>query len=285
LPGGGQCAPRYDRKDIDNNLTTDLLIHNGATGETQVWYMNGINRTGFDNFDPFLNLPDSQPWRLLGVGDFNQDGHPDILIHNIDSGAFQAWYMDGINRTSWGDFDPYLSVPDSTGWRVVGIADFNHDGRIDIVIHNGVTGETQIWYMNGINRTSFDNLDASLNVADSSGWRPVGTGDFNLDGQVDFLWHNGDTGEIQVWYMNGITRASFDNFDPYFNIPDSTGWRLVGTDDYNFDGRPDLLWHNGDTGGTQAWYMNGINRTDFADFDPYLSIPDSSGWRFLNPTQ
>lgn len=33
--------------------------------------------------------------------------------------------------------------------------------------------------------------------------------------------------------------------------------RLVGSRDFSGDGRTDLLWHNGSTGATQIWHMNG----------------------------
>jgi hypothetical protein len=34
-----------------------------------------------------------------------------------------------------------------------------------------------------------------------------------------------------------------------------------GTDDFNQDSHPDILWHNSSSGETQVWYMNGSNRS------------------------
>jgi hypothetical protein len=36
-------------------------------------------------------------------------------------------------------------------------------------------------------------------------WRIAGTNDFNQDGSADILWHNGTTGETQMWLMNGVS--------------------------------------------------------------------------------
>ena len=36
-------------------------------------------------------------------------------------------------------------------------------------------------------------------------WRIVGTNDFNHDGSADILWHNGTTGETQMWLMKGLS--------------------------------------------------------------------------------
>jgi hypothetical protein len=34
--------------------------------------------------------------------------------------------------------------------------------------------------------------------------KPIGT-DFDGDGKPDILWRNSSTGEVMVWYMNGVT--------------------------------------------------------------------------------
>ena len=34
-------------------------------------------------------------------------------------------------------------------------------------------------------------------------------------------------------------------------------WGIAGTGDFDGDGKSDLLWHNGGTGATELWEMNG----------------------------
>ncbi|HEY7370910.1 MAG TPA: FG-GAP-like repeat-containing protein [Polyangia bacterium] len=262
--------------------TTNLFLHNGSTGATQVWTMRGTSRVSYADLAGYLNLPDSSNWRFVGAGDFNQDGQSDILIHNVNTGAFEIWYMNGATRTGWADFDSYLNLPDSTGWSVVGIADLNHDGTGDVIIHNGASGGTEIWYMNGGARTGYADLDPSLNISDSTGWHLVGTGDFNQDGNFDLVWHNGASGAFSVWYMNGTTRVSIGSLDYRFNFPDAAGWTIISTNDVSFDGRPDIVVRNGATGLVEVWYMNGFGRVDHATFDSYLDFPDSSGWQFVS---
>jgi hypothetical protein len=72
-------------------------------------------------------------------------------------------------------------------------------------------------------------LDSSLNIPDNTGWKIVGTDDFNGDGPPDILWHR-SIGESQVWFMNGATRAGAMNLD---TVPDPTGWQIVGTGDFD----------------------------------------------------
>jgi hypothetical protein len=255
--------------------------HNGLNGQTQVWHMSGSNRTGAFGLHSSLDTPDSSGWRPVGMNDFNKDGRTDILWHNGTTGEIQAWYMDGTTRIGPDQFHSSLNTPASSGWRIEGTNDFNHDGNPDILWHNGSTGDTQVWYMDGIIRIDFGDLDNLLDLPDSSGWRIAGTNDFNQDGNPDILWHNGSTGGSQVWYMSGIARIGAEDFHSSLNVDDSTGWRIVGTNDLNRDGKADVLWHK-TTGETQIWYMNGVVRTDFADFDASLNVPDSSGWRVIN---
>jgi hypothetical protein len=37
----------------------------------------------------------SPPWKVVGVGDFNGDGHADVLWFNSNTGALGYWLLDG----------------------------------------------------------------------------------------------------------------------------------------------------------------------------------------------
>jgi len=45
-------------------------------------------------------------------------------------------------------------------------------------------------------------------------WQIARLADFNGDGKVDILWRNQTTGDLLVWYMNGITRVSSSSSSP-----------------------------------------------------------------------
>ena len=38
-----------------------------------------------------------------------------------------------------------------------------------------------------------------------------------------------------------------------------TRWKIVGTNDFNGDGRMDLLWRHGASGENVVWFMNGVD--------------------------
>jgi hypothetical protein len=64
--------------------------------------------------------------------------------------------MSGTSLTG-GDYLAAVSDPD---WTIVGIADFDNDGNVDILWRNSSTGQNYVWFMNGTTLIGGDSLDA-----------------------------------------------------------------------------------------------------------------------------
>jgi len=258
-------------KDFDTDRRSDIIWHHGGNGLTQYWYMNGTTRTNYANLS--YTVADSSGWTFAGTGDFNRDGKADIVWHHGGNGLTQIWYMNGLTRTSYANLAN--TVSDASGWKFVAADDFNYDGKTDIVWHNGTTGYTQIWYLDdALNLLNWPSLDTRYLVTDASGWTFAGTGDFNHDGRTDVIWRQGSTGTMQMWYLNGVTMTTYANL-PY-TVSDASGWRFFSARDFNYDGKPDILWQQKTAGTIQLWAMDGLTRTSYNNL-PY-TVADSSGW-------
>jgi len=187
-----------------------LVWHHRDSGKTQIWQMDGhqlVRRAtvvGEDGVNPaFVGLP----FEIVGVSDLDGDGRADLVWHHRDTGETQIWFMDGHQLLRRGtvlgeDGNPaFVGLP----FEIVGVGDLEGDGRADIVWHHRDTGETQIWFMNEhqlIRRATVLGEDGQPAFVGPP-FRIVGVGDLDGDGQADIVWHHDQTGETQIWFMDG----------------------------------------------------------------------------------
>jgi hypothetical protein len=137
-------------------------------------------------------------------------------------------------------------------WAVVGTADFNNDGHVDILWQHLGTGRLAVWYMTGL-QLSQAVLLTNLPLT-GPGWRVVGLHDFNGDGNLDLLWQHVD-GWLALWRMQGLELVEATLLT---GLPlAGREWRVVAVDDFNGDGQADLLWQHG-TGRLALWRLQGL---------------------------
>ena len=218
-----------------------LQFQNAETPRTAIWYLNkNVLISGASN----PTLPSW--WFVVGVADFNRDGHPDYVLLDTGGGSRSViWYLSGrtlVGRANGPSVPP--RVPG--GWGLVGIGDFNGDGYPDYVLENANTRQTAIWYLNN-NVYVGGGFGPTL----PAGWALVGVADFNRDGHPDYVLENG-TGQTAIWYLSG--RALIGGaYGP--KLP-SGRWFLAATADFNGDGNPDYVLYNDNTRQTAIWYLN-----------------------------
>jgi N-acetylneuraminic acid mutarotase len=200
-------------------------------------------------------------------GDFDADGHTDILWHNQSTGQLYAWLMNGTTQSSGLFVTPPTVNP---VWQVRGIGDLDGDKRSDLLWHNQSTGQLYAWFMNGTSQSSGTFLTPSpVNLV----WQVQGLADFNGDGKADILWRNKSTGQLYVWFMNGITESSGTFLTPAA-VADPA-WQIRGLADIDYDGKVDIVWHNRTTGQLYVWYMDGGAQSWGSFLNP-ASVPQ---WR------
>src|SRR6185436_2682628 len=108
-------------------------------------------------------------------------------------------------------------------------ADFNADGRPDLVFRNFGTQKIEIWTMNGTNKTG--TIVPTPDQAVDVNWEIVAALDYDGDGDTDFLWYNWSSGKIVLWWMN----SAVQRVTGQFTNPAQAGannWKVLASGDY-----------------------------------------------------
>ena len=176
-----------DVGDFNGNGRADILWKNTTNGYLGLW---------MDGTDQWVALPASNlgaGQSIIGMGDVNGDGCDDILINS--NGVLGAWDISGIiNGTEktpvWSSF----GITIGSEWEVVGCADFDGNGKADIVLWRSDDG-----YIGTYMNCDANDFRGIYPGASKSEWGIPGFGDFNGDGCDDVLVRNLGSGALGYW--------------------------------------------------------------------------------------
>jgi len=222
------------RNDFNGDGRSDILWRN-VDGQMSNWL--GQANGGFvaNNANAAAVVPVA--WQIAATGDFNGDGRDDILWRNVD-GQISNWLATASGGYTPNNANAAAVVP--TAWHVVGTGDFNGDGRDDILWrHND--GTISNWL--GTAAGGFTPNDTNAAAPVPTAWHVAGVGDFNGDGRDDILWRN-DDGQLSNWLGTATGGFTPNNANAAAIVP--TAWQVIGTGDFNGDGRDDILWRHSD---------------------------------------
>jgi hypothetical protein len=206
--------------DFDADGRADLLWRHATSGENVVWFMNGPDLVG-GTFTTPTALVDVR-WQMVGTGDFNLDGSPDILWRHDTAGENVLWYMNGTVLTG-GTFTTPPSLED-VRWKMAGVGDFNRDGKPDVLWHHQLSGQAVLWYMDG--SVLIGGTFTQPNGLPNTDWRMVAVADYNGDDRPDIVWRHRVSGQNVVWFMHDATLIVGAFTNPS-TLPDQD-WKLVG---------------------------------------------------------
>lgn len=265
------------RHDFDGDGQADILLRNRNTGENLV---QQVNATNFE----FTNSGSIQPtisdasWQMITSGDFNGDGKDDMLWRNTSTGDNSIWLMNGLQLLAGASQNLTISAP--IGWTIAATADFNGDGKDDILWRNQSTDENAVWFMDGFRA---DNQYLSIRNTTQAGWKMAGAGDMDGDGKADIVWRNELDGRNAIWLMDGKeTKAT-----KFINTITDQNWQIKAIGDTNGDRKADIIWQNSNNGEVAVWFVDTTNTTvnnEYSTDGKFIMNPTNSSARMQVPT-
>lgn len=199
--GTGQYDPRnLVLRDFNNDGALDIL----ATERQQDTRLISILGNGDGSFANATEQRfDGGPLVDFHVADIDEDGIPDLIgrktttdIFNFDS-AWSRGVGDGTFETpvSLGSARFTFSLNQS---RPHDVLDLNDDGHLDFAIMNGLA--VQIYHSDGAGNFTLES-ELSVPSPGADGW--LRGGDFNGDGAMDLVYHDGFNSDINLLFGDG----------------------------------------------------------------------------------
>jgi hypothetical protein len=228
--------------DFDGNGKQDLAV---ASKTNNVSILLG---DGSGNFNPAATSPEAAGAgpESVAVGDFDGNGKQDLAIANISSNNVTILLGDGS-----GNFSPAATSPEGVGVspRFVVVGDFDGNGKADLAVANGYTGDVTILLGDGSGNFS---PAASSPVGVGSIPVSIALGDFDADGHQDLAVANNGVrqGNNAGDNSGGATILLGDgsgNFSAPATSPEAAGFgpRSVAVSDFDANGLQDLAVANG----------------------------------------
>lgn len=248
--------------DLDGDGRADFVLRNTTTGAVRGLLCAGTTVVEEGNITGVV----PEDYRLLAVVDTDGDGNDDILWKSATTGKVYGWLMHGLTKLDSGE------IGSTTGLTYLGAGDLDSDGDADLLWRN-TSFTVSGWLMNGLTiQSQADVANAGPVFAD---WSPTGMADLSGDGKADLLWRNTDTGQLNCWLMDGLTKGAGSG-----TVTSSVSlvYTVAALVDLDGDSKADIVWRNTNNGDVNAWLMDGLTKRS-GGFVRGVTLD----WRMVNP--
>ena len=198
---------------------------------------------------------------FLAVGDVNGDGVGDIITGTEVGGGPRVQAFDA--RTGATLLNYFAFDSNQRGGVRIAAADFNRDGRADVVATTGVGVQTRVRVIDSAGGTAL--TDYAPYEDAYTGGVYVAAGDFNGDGTPDVVVGADAGGGPRVQVFSGLTQTVLAGFFA-FDANDRGGAR-VAAKDVTGDGKADLVVSTGTAGKSGVKIFRATDLTQVESFD------------------
>ena len=225
--------------DLDRDGLMDVIACEAQEGK--VLWLRQVARGRFEE----IVLADHLPAPVhVEVADMNGTGHYDLLVscmsavfpNNDKIGSIVILENDGQQH-----FTPHVILENVARVTDVRAADFNGDGKLDLVVAEFGYDQGEVRLMERVGRWEFKsrillNLPGTINVL---------AADFNGDGKCDIAAVVSQQYE-EIFYFENQGAGNFSKKIIWGSTNEDYASSNIALCDLNRDGRPDILYTNGD---------------------------------------
>jgi hypothetical protein len=227
--------------DFNNDKNLDIVVTNSFTTNT-VSVLLGDGAGNFGGYGTFSTGTGvgrgTQPLSVV-VGDFNNDGKQDLATANFVDDSISILLGDGTGSFDLPKLIPYHYRSTYLGSTSIALADFNKDGKQDLVLNLADGDATKINKDIAMFQGNGDGTFTPLPNSIAAGATPssIVSADFNGDGRTDIVVSNLKSNFVSVITAN--PKNSFVNTNFTLN-PNTAAYFSAVVGDFNGDKKPDL---------------------------------------------
>ena len=197
-------------------------------------------------------------------GDYNNDGYPDLYVHETGPSRTEVIYRnnrDGtftriVEPTLQGGFGDYAAI-------FVAWADYDNDGLLDLLIPNDPY--SNLLFRNRGDGTFQRMVAPPLTSSGTGSWAPI-WGDYDRDGYLDVLVINTDLAPPNYvnWLYRNQGNGNFTKITSGPIVTEAGWWMGGGWVDYDEDGWLDLCLARYDAGKPGLYLCRNLGNGTFA---------------------
>jgi Bacterial lectin len=189
ITGGGVATPGSVWKvqgvgDYDGDGVSDLVFRNSNSNAIVVWGIDGTS--GLVVKTPYaISQTIGSSFKVVGSGKFDGNSTTDIIFRDDAADRTLIWTL-AKNGTTLTATPVEFALKPGSNWRIQGLADFNADGKTDIVWRDTNNSQISIWALDGAGAALLPGNAGTGFVKFTSGVTLVPGADFVVAGINEF---------------------------------------------------------------------------------------------------
>lgn len=244
----GKAPGCVEIADLNHDQLPDLVVTSEADSSVTILLNKGKAEFEEAKGSPFFagHLVND-----VAIGDFNNDGHPDLAFANHERKYLTVLLGNGHGHFTVFPGSPFAVevIPHTHG---IATGDFNNDGRLDLVTDSWGNDEVEVLFGDSIKGF---NIPGRFFKVGKHPYQRVRVADINNDGNIDIITTNLEGNNVTILCGDGKGNFKEANGSP-FACGDAPFGVAIG--DVNADGKPDLAIINSPASTADRTGKNGL---------------------------